>query len=626
MKIDVENRVSIPFAPLQRTDGYLPLEDYGLIGDGATAALVGRDGVITWMCVPRFDSPPLFCGLLDAGRGGVFSMTVDGLVEARQYYEGESAVLVTELRSRTGLVRLKDALTLRSGADLTEDVPAARRELLRSATVVDGHVRLHIELAPRGGVETERRSWGLTLHCPGHPQLDLRLSANVPLTGPRTRLALKAGDHVDLLLRWGGGHGPHEPLSPDELLWATLDAWYRWTARIEYEGPQAALVRRSAITLKLLDHFENGAIVAAPTSSLPEALGGPRNWDYRYAWIRDAAFSVYALHRIGLQQEASGFLAWVLDAIERDGRPRVLYTLDGKAPDPEQEDPGLEGYRRSRPVRWGNAAAEQRQHDVYGEILDCAYQWARHYGQIDDVLWSRLRKLIDAADREWRTPDHGIWEVRTSGRPFTYSAALCQVALDRGARLAEQFGLPGPSPSWRAAAYRIQAAILEEAWDPGLQSITEHLGGGALDASLLALPLRRVLPADHPRMVATTAAVSRRLGAGQGLLYRYLPDDSPDGLPGHEGAFLLCSFWLVDNLALQGRLEEAFDLYDSLCRRAGRLGLLPEQIDPPTGAFLGNYPQAFSHIGVISSGVNLARRLAAVRRGESRPSQVVPGP
>ncbi len=611
-----------PFLPIERKDGYLPLEDYGLIGDGSTAALVGRDGSVPWLCVPRFDSPPLFCAILDRHRGGAFTVTLEDLAESRQLYEPDTGVLVTELRGHSGLVRLTDALTLRSGADLNEDTPAARGELLRSVEVLGGPVRLRVSIEPRGGARAERRGDGLRIRCGAQPDLDLQLWATPPLKGTSVVLDLDAGDRLSLVLRWGGGQRRHHPSSPEELLRSTLAAWRRWTRHLNYEGPREEMVRRSAITIKLCDYFPTGAIVAAPTSSLPEEIGGERNWDYRYAWIRDAAFSVYALRRIGLSEEAAGFLGWVLDAVERHGHPRVLYDVDGETPAPEREDPDLEGYRRSAPVRWGNAADRQRQHDVFGEILDCAYQWASDRwaknavaSRIDPALWERLRNLAEDARREWRKPDHGIWEVRTSGRPFTYSAALCQVALDRAARLAERLGLEGDAKGWRREAERIREAVLEDAWDPEIGSLTEHLGGGGLDASLLALPLRRVVPADHPKMIATTEAVSERLGAGDGLLYRYLVEESPDGLSGHEGAFLLCSFWLVDNLALQGRLEEARELYDSLCDRANPLGLLPEQVDPTSGAFLGNYPQAFSHIGVISSGFNLARE---TRRRERR--------
>ncbi len=595
------------FKPLRYSaEGYLGIEEYGLIGDGAGAALVGRDGAIAWLCAPRFDSQPLFCSLLDARRGGAFVIAPEHLTESRHYYLPDTGVLVTEMRGPQGVMRVTDALTFRTGANLNEGVRAARGELLRSVEVLEGEVPLRVALIPRGQVEAEPHGDGLKLHCSG---LDLRFTATLPLQGLHSRYRLVQGERAHFVLRWAPGSYRYDPISHDEVMQGTVASWRRWIEGFEYEGPRAALVRRSAITLKLLDHFENGAIIAAPTSSLPEALGGVRNWDYRYTWVRDAAFSVYALRGVGLSVEAQAFLAWVLDDVENPGRPRVLYDLDGGVPPAEWEDGDLEGYRRSAPVRWGNAAVEQRQHDVFGEILDCAYQWANRGGRITPHLWSYLHEHVERARVEWREPDHGIWEVRTAGHPFTYSAALCHVALDRGARVAERLGLPGDVAGWRTDAEAIRQAILNEAWRAERNTLTEYLGGGWLDASLLTLPLRRVVPFDHPRMVATVEAVQQRLGAGDGLLYRYIPEESPDGLPGHEGAFLLCSFWLLDNFTGQGRLDEAMALYDSLCDRANELGLLPEQIDPASGAFLGNFPQAFSHVGLIASGRNLAQAM-----------------
>jgi GH15 family glucan-1,4-alpha-glucosidase len=427
-------------------------------------------------------------------------------------------------------------------------------------------------------------------------------------------LSLREGEELWLGLRWSRRRGQRDDRTAGDRLDDTVRAWRRWSSRVVDDVPRADLVVRSAITLKLLDHVENGAIVAAPTSSLPEHIGGTRNWDYRYSWIRDAAYAVFALRRIGLPMEAGGFLHWALTAAQRDGRPRVLYDVDGLPPPPETIDEELAGYRGSTPVRWGNAAAEQVQHDVYGEILDCALQWSATGGEFGSGLWDRLAGLAEQARSEWRRPDHGIWEVRTKGRPFTYSTAMCQVALDRAARLARRLDLPGDADGWAHDARSLTRRILSDAWDEGAGALTEHLGpGGALDASLLALPLRRVLPADHPRMAATARAIADRLGAGDGLLYRYLPLESPDGISEPEGAFLLCSFWLVDNLAGQGRTDEATALFEQLCAHAGPLGLLPEQIDPADGSFLGNFPQGLSHVGLISSAVVLARTQRGVR-------------
>lgn len=610
--------MSAPLAPLRDVDGYHPLADHGLVGDGHTAALVNRAGEVCWLCVPRFDSPPLLASILDRRRGGSFLLAPDGVAASRQYYEADAAVLHTELDTGDGLVRVTDALTLESGADLSERGRPDRGRLLRVAEVVSGRARLRARLRPREPFSARRHAAGLAVDCAPAEAGEVYLASDRGLDGLETVWELEEGERVALSLAWSGRH-PFVPEDPLASLRATAAAWRRPLEGFSYAGPHAQLVRRSAITLKLLDHLPNGAIVAAPTSSLPERIGGQRNWDYRFTWVRDAAFTVYALRRIGMGTEAGDFLRWVLRTIERADRPHVCYDVDGEVPAPEREDPELEGYRGSRPVRWGNAAAEQVQHDIFGEVLDCAYQWAARGGRITPEAWSGLRRCVERAEREWDSPDHGIWEVRTPGRAFTYSAAMCHVALDRGARLLERFGLPGDAGRWRRTAGRIQQAVLEEAWSPEREAIAGQFGGRALDASVLALPLRRVVPADHPRMRATTEAVRRGLGAAGGLVYRYHVDETPDGIPGSEGAFVLCSFWLADNLALQGRLDEALELYDSVCSRASPTGLLPEQIDPSTGEFLGNFPQALSHVGVISTGVTLARALAR-REGTDVPA------
>jgi GH15 family glucan-1,4-alpha-glucosidase len=599
-----------PFVGLAApVDGYPRIEDHALIGDGGTAALVGMDATIRWLCLPRFDGPALFASLLDAQRGGSWTVQPAGLREVRQQYLPDTALVLTDLRCDTGTVRVLDAMIV-SGT-LGTGSPSGPGELARLITVLDGEVNLRIRVTGRGGLAPSTRPDEVALGWS-------ELSAPVKLTSTDTvdgldrldgSVRLKEGDRLGLVLRWADG--PTRLRTADDVaaaLDATAAAWRAWTAHVTYTGPYDDLVRRSAITLKLCDHHASGAIVAAPTASLPEAIGGERNWDYRFTWVRDAAYTVYALRRVGLADESEGFLTWILDACMRDGRPHILYTLDGTQPAAERIDPDLEGYRQSDPVRWGNAAAHQVQHDVYGEILDCAWQWVRGGGTVDDRRWAKLVALATAAEENWQTPDHGIWEIRDAGRPFTYSVAMCQVAADRMARIADATGRTGEARRWRKLADTIHAHLLEQAWDPSAGHFTEHLGQpGTVDASLLALPLRRVIDGAAPRMIATVDAVVERLGAGGDLLYRYLPEESPDGLRGEEGAFLLCSFWWVDNLAKSGRADHAQELFEQLCARVNHVGLLPEQIDPATGEFLGNFPQAFSHIGLISSAVNLAR-------------------
>ncbi len=594
------------YRPVEYLDGYLPIEDYGLIGDGTTAALVGRNGSIDWLCVPRFDGAPIFNAILDRTIGGTFSISAGKIVGARHRYLGDTSILITEIEVATGVIRITDLMPLKDHADLGREGNPNTGELLRCVEVLEGHVEVSAAISIQGGLSTELCPQGIKIRAEQYPELELILDASRELSGSGGTWALAQGESISLGLHWNGGSWRSSVHSPVAAIANTTEAWLSWLRAFEYGGPRRNLVRRSAITIKLLDYLPNGAMVAAPTASLPEQIGGERNWDYRYVWVRDASFTVYALRRIGLHKEAEQFLRWVI-TLSRADDVNIMYTLDGETRITEREDPVLEGYRGSAPVRWGNGASGQQQHDVYGELVDLAYQYANHIGKIDPKLWERIKIFIEKAADVWNTPDQGIWEVRSKGVVQTYSAGICHVALDRGVRLVREHGLDGDADRWERIAEEIQATIIEEAWSEERQSFCQGFEGDALDAAILGLSLRRVIPADHPRMVATTEAIERGLGAGDGLLYRYLQRETKDGLSGDEGAFVLCSFWLIDNLTMQGRIEEAQARFDRMCDRTNDLGLLPEQIDPRTGHFLGNFPQAFSHLGLILSGVSLSR-------------------
>ena len=528
-------------------DGYLPIEDHGLIGDGSTCALVGRDGAITWLCLPEFDSPPFLAGILDADDGGRFEIAPTNTVGSYQRYVEDSCVLITSLASDRGVLQVTDALTLRSGADLSEPVPAGRSELLRHARAVGGDVPLRVSLMPKRGVTFDALAGGWRFDWREGGIQEVYLWSSVELRpdgrGLSASVTLRAGETLTVALHWSGRFRLRQRPQSRKLLDQTVYAWRRWASNLDCEGFQAELMKRSALTLKLLDHAETGAILAAATSSLPEWPGTSRNWDYRYTWVRDASFSNYVFRRIGDPSDADVFPAWVLTDVERVGRANVMYALDGSQPPEESEDPHLRGYRGSAPVRWGNGASHQLQHDVYGEIIDIAYQWSTSGKRVDHHLWEALAPIVERAIMKWHVPDSGPWEIRNPGRRFTYSAALCYLAIDRAIRIARKDGLPYPKQRWETTTREILQTTLTLAWDAKRRTLTEHLDGtGGLDASLLTLPMRNAIDYDDPRMVSTTAAIAAGLDAGNGLLFRYLPEVSPDGLPGSEGAFLLCSF------------------------------------------------------------------------------------
>jgi GH15 family glucan-1,4-alpha-glucosidase len=601
-----------------------------LIGDCHTAALVSSTGSIDWLCPDRFDAPAVFCRLLDWRRGGFFSVAPVGPFSTSRRYVGETNVLETTFSGASGSMRLVDLMPVhpRTTHRRGYDVGGSRR-VLRLLEGLSGELEVEVAFKPTFDFARERTEIAVrpatgAIARAGGRYLALA-SRSVDLhTGPRAvvrgRLRLRAGEHRWLVLTSADDPDRAEealaPVSCDDQLARTVEYWQGWSRRCTYRGRYRAQVLRSALVLKLLTYEPTGALVAAPTTSLPEEIGGQRNWDYRFTWLRDASLTLYALLTIGYTEEAADFLEWLEQSLGSDPTraPQIMYGIDGRRELPEHILDHLEGYRRSRPVRIGNAAADQRQFDIYGDVLRAAaLQYsppvARHAPSQE--AWAVLRDLVQRAADNWDQAGNGIWEVRGGPQPFLYGRLMCWAALQAGERLATTYGLEAPLEAWRTVREEVRQAILEHGYDPELGAFTQAAGSSTLDASSLIIPRIGFLPPTDPRVQSTIEAIRKHL-TGNGLVYRYR---SPDGLPGREGAFTMCTFWLVDALALSGRTDEARALFEQVLDDANDVGLLAEEIDPETGELLGNFPQGFSHLALIGAAVNLAK---VERRGAER--------
>ena len=605
---------------------YQPIESYGLIGNMRTAALVGSNGSIDWLCLPWFDSPSVFAAILDDAKGGRFQIAPEKeVVQSRQLYWPETNVLITRFLCGGGVAELVDFMPVMDGPGRPEE-----NLIIRMIQGVSGELRLRLTCTPafnygRDDHEITVTPQGACFHAPGR---GLGLATDVPLerdgAGVTARFHLQEGQTAVFVLQSieaGGGCGlPFSTAQAEDQFKRTIAFWRRWLARCSYTGRWREMVRRSALALKLLTFEPTGAIVAAPTCSLPEVLGGGRNWDYRYVWIRDAAFTVYALMRIGFREEATRFMEWVEDRCREanpDGSLRLMYGIDGRADTPEEVLDHFEGYRRSGPVRVGNAAHEQLQTDIYGELMDSVYLYNKYGTPISYDLWRSLHRSVDWICENWHRPDNGIWEFRTPPRHFVYSKVMSWVALDRGLRLADKRSFPADRERWLAVRDTIYREIHEKGWDPARNAFVQAYGGKSLDAANLIMPLVFFSSPTDPRMLGTIDAIraSVRQGglAAGGLVYRYGTQDASDGLDGKEGTFNICSFWLIEALTRAGktdpaRLDDARLMFERMMSHANHLGLFAEQIGS-CGESLGNYPQAFTHIALISAAFNLNRTL-----------------
>ena len=600
------------------SDGFLPIAEHGLIGDLRTCALVGSNGTIDWFCAPRFDSPSIFGSILDPDRGGAWRIHPTGEVtRTQQYYFPESNILVTRFLTDAGVTELHDFMPLLEAHD--ED---HRQRLVRRVVTVRGTSELTMRMAARpdygqAQVVPERRDDGVRVV---DGTLAIGLSATVDLEiddrDVIATLSMSEGESALFVLEV---LAPDEPMQGfdsddvDRLFDATAEFWRTWLSRSTYTGRWRERVNRSALMLKLMCHEPTGGIIASPTTSLPEHIGGGRNWDYRYVWIRDAAFSLYALLRLGFTDEAAAFVRWLSERLgetpEDDelGPLRVLYDLDGNVPTKERELDHLSGYRGSQPVRVGNAAVEQLQLDTYGELLDSVYLFNKYGPGLSHDAWSDLVRIMDWLLENWDRPDAGMWEIRDEPRAHTTSRLMEWVAVERMMRISRQRGLPGDLARWAEVRDAIYQRIMTHCWDDEVGAFMQYEGSPVLDAGVLLMPMVKFVAPNDPRFVSTLGAIEERL-VSDSLVYRYDHEQSPDGVGGEEGTFSLCSFWYVEALTRVGRVDEARLALEKMFTYANHLGLYAEQVGL-NGEQLGNFPQAFTHLSLISAAINLDRTL-----------------
>jgi pentatricopeptide repeat protein len=590
-----------------------PIGDYGLIGDARTAALCSSAGSIDWLCFPQFDSDPVFGRLIGGDRAGCFAIEVDGVRRTLRRYRDDSAVLETTWTTDGAEVRLTEGMVVDVSSTLLPQLVLVRR-----IEAQGGPARIRVLFDPRAGLAGEplpsRRRWDTILASRGSLLVGLRTDLDVGIVpGREANLVVHPQTPVTFVLT----AADREPLVLLDAAqaWTALEEtdrwWKRWTQEIDYEGPAAGSIARSFITLRLLIYAPSGAPVAAPTTSLPEVIGGPRNWDYRFSWPRDASTGLTAFLEMGRPDEAHAFMHWLLHAGRMD-RPRldVLYTLFGQAGPAEEEHREMPGYRDSRPVRIGNRAKEQHQLDVYGWVLDAAKDLAEARGRLHGETWRGMSKHADFIAANWRRPDAGIWEVRGEPRHYVHSKLMGWVGLERALYLTRSHhARRGRSRRWRSEQRALADDIRDRGFDPARGSYVWYYGADALDAALLLMPWTEFEDPGSPRVTGTIDAVRRELGAGGPLLFRVPPGQ--DGLEGREGAFLACSFWLVDALARTGRRDEAVEVFEDMCGRANELGLFAEEMDPSTGEHLGNFPQGLTHAAMLHA----ARTLQLKGRG-----------